>query len=441
MTGIKTGIKTGRTAAVILARGGSKGIPGKNLQPVNGVSLVGRSVRAARAAATVDAGVWVSTDDATIAAEARRHGAHIIDRPADLSGDGASSEAGWLHALERIREAHPGLDRLVLLQCTSPFTSGADIDACLAAQTAQGADCALSVIPDHGFLWRRDAQGFGRGTNHDETRQRQRRQDLEPAFLESGAIYTVDADAFERVGRRFCGSVALCEVDHPPVEIDTPGDLALVSAIAAMREAGTGPDIDSDIGPDSGSEGRIAPARLARIRALVMDFDGVHTDDTVSTDQNGIESVRTSRGDGLGLGMLRDETDIRLLILSKERNPVVLARAAKLRIEALGGIDDKPAALDGWLRQHGLDPAETAYVGNDINDLAVMGNVGLAICPSDAHPRVLAAAHWVLPRPGGRGALRALADRLLAARSPADPAPAAPMPQTPAPDPLQAGGA
>jgi N-acylneuraminate cytidylyltransferase len=393
-------MKSGRTAAVILARGGSKGIPGKNLRPVGGVSLVGRSVRAARAAASVTAGVWVSTDDAAIADEARRHGARIIDRPAALAGDGASSESGWLHALGHIRADYPDLDRLVLLQCTSPFTTGADIEACLAAQSARGADCALSVIPDHGFLWTVDADGFGRGTNHDETRQRQRRQDLPPGFRESGAIYTVDAAAFERVGRRFCGTVALCPVDHPAVEIDTADDLALVSAIAADRPGG---------GIDAG--------RLAGLRAVVMDFDGVHTDDLVSTDQNGVESVRTSRRDGLGLEHLRTQTDLKLLILSKERNPVVLARASKLRIEALGGVDDKAGALAAWLRGQGIDARDTLYVGNDVNDLAVMRTVGLAACPSDAHPRVIGAAHWVLPHPGGRGALRAMADQLLAART------------------------
>lgn len=388
-----------RTAAIILARGGSKGIPGKNLRPVGGFSLVARSVRAARAAAAVNCGVWVSTDSGDIAAEARRHGGQVVDRPADLAGDDASSESGWLHALRVIRDLNGDLDRLVLLQCTSPFTTGADIDACLAAQTARGADCALSVIPDHGFLWRRDDRGFGHGSNHDETGQRQRRQDLDPSYLESGAIYTVDVAAFERTGRRFCGRVALCEVDHPKIEIDSPQDLALISAIAVHRDAP-----------------QVAPERLAAVRAVVMDFDGVHTDDLVSTDQNGTESVRTSRGDGLGLGRLRTQTDIELLILSKERNPVVQARAAKLGIEALNGVDDKAAALTGWLHARGIDARDTVYVGNDVNDLAVMRMVGLPACPSDAHPRVLEVAQWRLPRPGGRGALRVLADLIVAAR-------------------------
>ncbi|MAQ84573.1 MAG: transferase [Maritimibacter sp.] len=389
-------MSTGSTAAVILARGGSKGVPGKNLRKVGGVSLVGRSVRAARAAVSVDAGVWVSTDDAAIAAEARLHGAGVIDRPAEIAGDTATSEAGWLHAMDEIRARHPGLSRLVLLQCTSPFTTAGDIEAVLYAQADQGADCALSVVPDHGFLWRRDENGFARGTNHDETQQRQRRQDLDPVFRESGAIYTVNTDAFERVGRRFCGSVAMCEVDHPPFEIDSADDLALATAVAVQR--GTG-GIDAD--------------RLKGIRAVVMDFDGVHTDDLVHTNQEGTESVRTSRGDGLGLEMLRKRTGLTLMILSKETNPVVLARARKLKIEAFGAVEDKATALASWCAKKGLDASEVLYVGNDLNDAPVMAVAGLAACPSDAQPAIQAVADWILPLPGGKGALRSMAERLL----------------------------
>ncbi len=381
------------TAALILARGGSKGIPSKNLALVGGQPLVVRAIQAARAAQGVGS-VWVSTDDAQIAAIARDAGADVIDRPANLAGDAATSEAGWLHALPTIRAAQPDLARLVFLQCTSPFTTGADIDAGLAQMTAEGMDCALSVVEDHGFLWAEGREG-GIGTNHDHTRQRPRRQDLPPQWRENGAFYIVDAARFEAVGRRFCGRVALVPVDHPTLEIDSPADLTLARLMAQARP----------MAPD--------PARLAAIRALVMDFDGVHTDDLVHLDETGRESVTCSRADGMGLGRLRDAGQHRLLILSKEANPVVTARAAKLRIEALQAIDDKVAALDTWLARHDLTWDTTLFVGNDINDAAAMARAGLSACPSDARPEIRAMAHWVLPAPGGRGALRALCDALL----------------------------
>lgn len=387
------------TACIVLARGGSKGVVGKNLRRIDGLSLVARSVRAAVDAPSVGS-VHVSTDDSDIAAEARRHGAHVIDRPGELAGDRASSESGWLHALPILRRDMPGLKRLVFLQCTSPFTTGADIEACLVVMQDQGAACALSVIEDHSFLWQRDAQGFGIGTNHAHDAPRQRRQDLAPSFRESGAIYCVDAEAFAKTGHRFCGKVALCPLDHPPVEIDSEADLALCSAIARQRR-GTG----------------IEASRLRQVRAIVMDFDGVHTDNHASIDENGIESVRVSRGDGLGLSMLREAGSWRMMILSKERNPVVSRRADKLKLPVLQGVDDKPGALETWLADQGLERSALLYVGNDVNDKAAMMAAGLSACPSDSHPDILAIADWILPQPGGAGALRAMADALLAAKA------------------------
>ncbi|MBU3036028.1 acylneuraminate cytidylyltransferase [Tritonibacter mobilis] len=398
MTAAATDTACGRpseTACIILARGGSKGVPGKNLRPVGGVSLIGRAVRAGRAAAGVTA-VYVSTDDSAIATEAALHGARIIERPAELAGDTASSEAGWLHAVPIVRQDLPGLDKLVFLQCTSPFTTGADIDGCLAQMAQRGTDCALSVTEDHSFLWGLDDAGRGVGINHDARQQRQRRQDLPPQYCESGAIYCVQLAPFLATGQRFCGSVALYPVDHPPIEIDSLQDFALCAQIAT-----------------AGGRCELAPARLREVKAIVMDFDGVHTDNLVLTDQNGIESVRTSRGDGMGISALRDSGCYQMMILSKERNPVVLKRAEKLQLEVHHSIDDKVAALTGWLDARGLSWADLLYVGNDINDRAAMERAGLSACPADSHPTILAIADWILPLPGGRGALRAMADTLL----------------------------
>ena len=382
-------------AALILARGGSRGVPGKNLAEVGGFSLVARAIRAARGAGGIE-GVWVSTDDADIAAEARVHGAQVIERPSDLASDEASSEAGWLHALPTLRESLPNLSHIMALQCTSPFTTASHLEAGLVRLRATGAACVISVQEDHGFFWRDGGSGAV-GVNHDPGAPRQRRQDMPPQWRESGAFYLLDLARFEPIGRRFCGPVALCPVEHPLLEIDTPQDLALARAIAGPLA--------------SPSE-----AALSRVRAVIMDFDGVHTDDRVFTDQEGRESVVSSRADGLGLGRLRDSRRFQLLILSKERNPVVTARAAKLQIDALQGIDNKVEALEDWLERSALDWSEVLFVGNDINDGPAMVKAGLSACPLDAHPDILALAQWCLPAPGGRGALRALSDGLLGLR-------------------------
>jgi N-acylneuraminate cytidylyltransferase len=213
--------------ALIPARGGSKGIPGKNLQEVEGVSLVGRSVQAALASTRVSR-VVVSTDDDAIAAAARSHGAEVVRRPEHLAGDTASSESALLHALEQLSMDGPLPPQLVFLQCTSPFTSGEQIDQVLAALDAPAVNSSFAVAAWHGFLWRSD----GRGINHDPQQPRQRRQDLEPAYLETGAIYAMDMAAFRKSGSRFCPPWQPVVLEHPGPEIDTPSDLALCRALA-----------------------------------------------------------------------------------------------------------------------------------------------------------------------------------------------------------------
>ena len=216
--------------ALIPARGGSKGIPGKNLQKVGGVPLVCRSIRAAQASHGVGR-VVVSTDDDAIAAAAEVEGAGVIRRPAAIAGDTASSESALLHALDVLEKQGPLEAELVFLQCTSPFTTGDQIDAVLAALQPEHCNSSFAVAPWHGFLWRAD----GRGINHDPEQPRQRRQDLEPAFLETGAIYAMDLAAFRRCGSRFCPPSSPVVLEQVGPEIDTPDDLALCRNIAGQK--------------------------------------------------------------------------------------------------------------------------------------------------------------------------------------------------------------
>lgn len=355
-----------------------------------------RSVLAARNCKSV-AAIYVSTDDRAIMTEAQYYGASVIERPADLSGDEASSEIGWLHALSAIRSDYPKVEKLVFLQCTSPFTTSKDIEECLDAMERGGAACAISVLPDHSFLWTVVPGGWGKGVNHDELLQRKRRQDIPPTYRESGAIYCVRVKDFESKKSRFCGPVALHVVNHPPVEIDTLADLELCDIIAKY------------LNESEPASGMIA----TDIKALVMDFDGVHTDDTVSVDENGVESVRVSRRDGLGLEQLRQDGRWRLLILSKEKNKVVTQRAAKLSIECIQASDDKVKTLKKWMDQNNLSWSEIFFVGNDVNDLEAIKLSGYSAAPQDAHPHILKSVDWIIPKNGGSGVLRYIADSLL----------------------------
>ena len=215
--------------ALIPARGGSKGIVHKNLQSVGGIPLVSRCVLAALNSQRITR-VVVTTDDAGIEAAAVDAGAQVVRRPADISGDLASSESALLHALTELEQQGALESTLVFLQCTSPFTSGHQIDRVLAALDQPELNSSFAVRPWHGFLWRAD----GGGINHDPSLPRQRRQDLEPAYLETGAIYAMRTAPFRRIGSHFCAPWQPVVLPDSGPEIDTPEDLALCRSIAAI---------------------------------------------------------------------------------------------------------------------------------------------------------------------------------------------------------------
>jgi 3-deoxy-D-manno-octulosonate 8-phosphate phosphatase (KDO 8-P phosphatase) len=150
-------------------------------------------------------------------------------------------------------------------------------------------------------------------------------------------------------------------------------------------------------------------AVICRIRLVAFDFDGVFTDNMVYVLEDGSEAVRCSRSDGMGLQKL-ERAGISTVIISTEANPVVSARARKLKIRCIQNCSDKRAILQDIARELKIEMDETAFVGNDINDLACLECVGLPIVVQDAHPDVLAVARYRTKRPGGNGAVREICD-------------------------------
>jgi N-acylneuraminate cytidylyltransferase len=149
----------------------------------------------------------------------------------------------------------------------------------------------------------------------------------------------------------------------------------------------------------------------SHVQAIAFDFDGVFTDDRVWVSETGEETVVCSRSDGMGIGLLRD-AGVHMIIISKERNPVVSARAKKLSLEVIQGCDEKLPEFVAWLTRIGVEIGHSAFMGNDINDLECMRHTGLAIAPGDAHPSAIACARYVTVRPGGNGAIREVADAI-----------------------------
>jgi len=145
---------------------------------------------------------------------------------------------------------------------------------------------------------------------------------------------------------------------------------------------------------------------------VVFDFDGVLTDNRVLVFADGTEAVWCTRADGLAFDAFR-RSAVATLILSTEKNAVVAARAAKLQVEAISGCGDKASALQAVCHERGLRLERVLYVGNDLNDLAVMRLVGTPIAVADAHPRIIEIARHTLTTRGGEGAAREIAERIL----------------------------
>ena len=219
------------TIAIIPARGGSKGIPGKNIRELNGKPLIVYSIENALQAKTVDR-VVVSTDDEKIVEVAQAAGAEVIKRPSGISGDTASSEEALLHALDFLRknEAYSP-DLLVFLQCTSPLTTAEDIDGTVQKLLQDSADTSLAVAPFHYYLWSENAFAEAKGINHEKT-SRPLRQERENQFVETGAVYVMRAQKFLQAKHRFFGKTVMHVMPAERCwEIDDPIDWPVAEAM------------------------------------------------------------------------------------------------------------------------------------------------------------------------------------------------------------------
>lgn len=379
--------------AVIPARGGSKGIPQKNIRMVAGKPLLAYSIEHAQQTSSITRTV-VSTDDPEIANVARQYGAEVSWRPGSISGDTATSESALLHVLDHLRDTdgyEP--DLVVFLQATSPIRQPDDIQNALMVLQGEHADALFSACPVHGFVWRREGDSLTSLTY--DYCNRQRRQDAPEDLIENGSIYIFKPWVLREYNNRLGGKIAVYRMHVlDSFQVDDPGDLRIQERLLALRRTW----------PSS--------VELSAIRLLVLDFDGVLTDNRVLVDQDGREGVLCHRGDGWGIARLK-ESGIAVMVISTERNPVVAARCRKLNIPYVQDSDDKLSALQEVARQQQLDPDQIAYVGNDVNDLACMHWVACPIAVSDAVPEVHIAARLVTTKPGGWGAVYEVAGWIL----------------------------
>jgi N-acylneuraminate cytidylyltransferase len=214
-------------------------------------------------------------------------------------------------------------------------------------------------------------------------------------YRENGSIYVFRPVILRDHNNRLGGKIVVYEMDYwSSFQLDTPEHAELLEWIMARTSCAS---------PLIG---------LESVDMVVFDFDGVMTDNSVLVSDTGSEAVRCHRGDGWGIARLRD-AGVSMMVLSTEKNPVVAARCAKLKLECLQGVSDKAGSLQSILSQRGVEPGRVAYLGNDVNDLDCMRLVGFPVAVADADPSVRAASVLTLSRCGGNGAVREFCDHML----------------------------
>ena len=396
--------------AVIPARGNSKSIPRKNIREFAGHPLIAFSIAAARQSDLVTR-VIVSTDDPEIAEISRKYGAEVpFMRPANIAEDATLDLPVFEHALKWLEENEKySPDVVVQLRPTSPIRPVGMVDEAVRLLLEHPeADSVRGVVVSgqNPFkMWKIDPQGVMQPLlDVDAIKEPYNapRQDLPQTYWQTGHIDAIRPRSILDKGS-MSGDVILPLLVDPVYTVDIDTLLDWQRAEATVLEG------KLDIVYPAAQK-RKMPEKIA---LLVMDFDGVLTDDRVWVDQDGNEMVASSRADGLGLERLRNLTQIPAMVLSKETNRVVAARCKKLDLPVIQSVQDKPKTLEGLLKERGIKKEEVVYIGNDLNDLACFPLVGFAVAPASAQSEVRQHADLVLKNAGGLGAVRELCELLI----------------------------
>jgi len=399
--------------ALIPARGGSKGIPRKNIREFAGYPLITWSIAAGLQSNSVSR-VIVSTDDEEIAAVARDYGADApFLRPSEIAQDRTTDLPVFEHALKWLEDIEGYKPDIVIqLRPTSPIRPSDCIDSAVRILMEHPeADCVRGVVPagqNPYKMWR--FNGYDKPMNPllnvDGIKEpyNSPRQVLPPAYWQTGHIDAIRTTTISRKGS-LTGDIIYPLVLDPryAVDIDTLSDWEKYETLVFQ----SGLDM---ITPDN----RHRRSMPEKIDLIIFDFDGVFTDNRVWTGQDSKETVASHRSDSVRFSELR-EKGIEIMILSSEPNPVVEARANKVKVEAIHGIgwQDKGRVMREVIEKKNVKAENVVFVGNDINDLPCFEVAGWSVAVADAYPEVIQAADFVLSKAGGHGAVRELCEIIL----------------------------
>lgn len=366
--------------ALVPLRGGSKSIPDKNIRVIAGKPLCAWVLETA-CASGVFSKVVVSTDSEKIAEVVNNLiiPVEIIQRPLEFATDEASTESVMLHAATVL-----DFEVLVTIQATSPLVTPDDFIGALKKFRDGGFDSMLTAVRSKRFFWHDD----GTPLNY-QPASRPRRQDFSGTLMENGAFYITKRSILNKYACRLGGKIGIYEM--PPesaIELDEPSDWPLVGQILKKQKY------------------LQIVKSLSAIKLLVVDVDGTLTDAGMYWSERGEQLKKFNTRDAKGLELVR-KLGVTVAIITSENSLIVIARAKKLGINhCYVGVENKKSCLLELLDVLGVTVHETAYIGDDINDLECLGMVGFSACPADAVTQVKKSVSYICEESGGMGAVR-----------------------------------
>uniref|UniRef100_A0A3P8UDJ1 N-acylneuraminate cytidylyltransferase n=1 Tax=Cynoglossus semilaevis TaxID=244447 RepID=A0A3P8UDJ1_CYNSE len=387
-------------AALILARGGSKGIVLKNIKMLAGIPLVGWTLRAAIDANVFDS-VWVSTDHDEIEKVAKSFGAQVHRRSPEVSKDSSSS----LETIQEFLRLHKEIDVICNIQATSPCLQPFHVKEALEMITLHGYDSVFSVVRKHHFRWEEVKKG-SEPLNLDPT-NRPRRQDWDGELCENGSLYFTTKDVVVNKGSLQGGVVGYYEM-KPEYSVDI--DVDIDWPVAEQRVL------------RYGYFGQVTPEV---VRLMFCSISGCLTDGNILMSASGEEMVSIQYRDTQGLRMLQEEkVEVNLMLHTTYSPPQSRSLADKLSKRTgcqVLQVGERPLNdLQSFVEQRKLEWKDVAYMGSDRADVNCLNLAGLSAVPGDAPEVVLNAAKYTCHKDGGAGAVREFSEHILLQRQKAE---------------------
>lgn len=375
-------------AAFIPVRGGSKSIPLKNIKELCGKPLVYWTVKAASESRYIDK-VYVATDSGLIRTTVESFclpKVEVIDRSAESASDTASTEFAMLEFAGKY-----DFDNIILIQATSPLLTSEDIDGGFELFYSDDCDSVLSVVRQYRFIWK-EKNGIAEPANYDVF-HRPRRQDFDGYLMENGAFYITSRERLIYSKNRVSGKIKAYEMsEETAFEIDEPNDWIIIEQLMKKRNK------------------KIFDKK---IKMLLTDCDGCLTDGGMYYSENGDEMKKFNTKDGMAFEILR-EHGIITGIITGENVELNRRRAEKMKIDELHmGVKDKLAVVKMLAEKYNISLDEIAYIGDDINDIPVMKEVGLACCPHNSAASVIERSDYVCVNDGGYGVVREVTEIII----------------------------